>query len=93
MTDLHNVLENHVAPAPAPDLSARILAAAATQSPANDMPVQSRRPLWAGLTSVAALALAGVLFLSPGTDVDAQWETVAQDAGFGELYDWAHEEG
>ena len=49
---------------------------------------RSRTPWWIG-GAVAATLAAGVFLIQPQPDPQAEaWETLAEDAGFGDLYAW-----
>jgi len=92
-SELDRLLQTHSAPDPSPDLADRILAAAKTQTPANDTP--SRQPIWRAAMGIAAAAIIGfgVFMTVPTTDVDdtTEWEQTAENAGFSDLYAWTLE--
>jgi len=86
MTDLDTLLDANPAPSVRGSLSTQILAATETAKPAND--VATRRP-WRAIGSVAALAIAAVIFMiQPTSNPDAEWEQLADASGFSELYAW-----
>jgi hypothetical protein len=86
MNDLENILNENQAPAARASLSARILAAAETAEPAND--VQPSRPWWA-MGGMAAMAVMAAFFiLQPSTSADVEWDQIADVSGFSDLYDW-----
>ncbi len=74
-------------PAPRAGLADRIAEASVSSPPliaAND-----RKPLvWGALAGIAATLVAGVLVLVNQPSEAELWAAQADDAGFGELYDW-----
>ena len=53
---------------------------------------RNRTPWWIGGAVAAALA-AGLFFMQPQPDPQAEvWEALAEDAGFGDLYAWVEGE-
>ena len=86
MTDLETLLDQNTAPNVRGGLSARILAAADTAQPAND--VVSRRPWWA-MGGIAAVAIMAALFVvQPASEPTTDWVQIADGSGFTELYEW-----
>ncbi len=86
MSDLENILNENQAPAARSSLSARILVAAETAEPAND--VKPSRPWWA-MGGIAAMAIMAALFvMQPSTSADVEWDQIADASGFLDLYDW-----
>lgn len=91
MTDLDKLLDQNKAPDVRGSLSARILAAAETAQPANDL--ASRRPWWS-VAGVAAMAIMATLFfIQPAAEPEADWQLIADGSGFTELYAWVEGEG
>jgi len=70
MTDLDTLLDQNIAPTARESLSARILAAAETAQPAND--IASRRPWWS-IGAVAAMAVMATFFLIQGFTDLYEW--------------------
>lgn len=90
MSDLDKLLSENTAPAARSDLSARILAAASTAKPAND--VRPQRSWWK-MGGIAAMALmAAFLVLPSSSSSDDEWIQVADASGFSELYSWVEGE-
>jgi len=86
MTDLDTLLDQNTAPTVRGSLPARILAAAETAQPAND--VSSRRPWWS-LGGIAAMAImATIFFIQPTPEPTTDWVQIADGSGFTELYEW-----
>ena len=86
MTDLDTLLDQNIAPTARESLSARILAAAETAQPAND--VASRRPWWS-IGAVAAMAVMATFFLiQPASEPSTDWVQLADGSGFTDLYEW-----
>lgn len=87
MSDIETVLNENQAPVARSSLSARILAAAETVEPAND--IQPSRPWWA-MGGLAAMAVMAAFFiiqpLSASSDVE--WDQIADASGFSDLYEW-----
>lgn len=79
-------------PAPSANLADRIEAAAQTQAPlsaAND-----RKPwLWSAAAGIAATLVAGAFILTQQPSESELWAAQADQAGFGDLYEWVHSEG
>ena len=79
-------------PAPTSDLSDRIVAAAKDQAPltaAND-----RKPwIWTAAAGIAATLVAGVFIVTQQPSESELWAAQADQAGFGDLYEWVHSEG
>lgn len=90
MTDLNTLLDQNAAPSVRSSLSSRILSAAETAQPAND--VASRRPWWS-VGGVAAMAIMATLFIiQPTSDASTDWVQIADGSGFSELYEWVEGE-
>ena len=86
MTDLETLLDQNTAPHVRGSLSARILAAAETAQPAND--VAARRPWWS-MGGIAAIAVvATIFFIQPTSDPSTDWVQLADNSGFSDLYEW-----
>lgn len=86
MTDLNTLLDQNTAPSARGSLSARILTAAETAQPAND--VASKRHWWS-LGAVAAMAvMATIFFIQPASEPTTDWVQIADGSGFSELYEW-----
>lgn len=91
MRDLDTLLNENAAPTVRGSLSAQILSASKIVEPANDSPV--RRPVWA-FGGMAAMAVMAALFiLQPASDTTTDWEQIADNSGFSDLYEWVEGEG
>lgn len=90
MTELDTLLNENTAPSVRGSLSSRILTAAETVEPAND--ITERRPMWA-IGGVAAMAIMAATFLLlPSSDTPTDWEQIADGSGFSDLYEWVEGE-
>jgi len=90
MTNLDTILNENVAPKARGDLSSRILAAAQTVEPAND--VTKHRPMWA-IGGMAAIAIFAATFvILPSSEPTTDWEQIADGSGFSDLYEWVEGE-
>lgn len=91
MSNIETVLNENQAPVVRSNLSARILAAAETVEPAND--VQPSRPWWA-MGGLAAMAVMAAFFIiqplssSDGVNANVEWDQIADASGFSDLYEW-----
>lgn len=92
MTDLDKLLDTNPAPAVRTHLSARILAAAETAQPANDIEAKGRAR-WS-LAGIAAMAVMAAIFvIQPNSDPAAdEWQQIADNSGFSDLYEWVEDE-
>lgn len=91
MTDLDKLLNANPAPAVRKSLSSQILAAAETVQPAND--TISKRPWWS-LAGVAAIAVMTAVFvIQPNSTPADEWQQIADNSGFSDLYEWVEDEG
>jgi hypothetical protein len=86
MTDLDTLLDQNTAPSVSGGLSSRILAAAETVQPANDV-ISPRR--WWAAGGIAAMAVMAALFvIQPTSEPSTDWVQIADGSGFSELYEW-----
>jgi len=95
MTDLDKLLAENIAPAPRANLANEILATTQQHMPANDG--APRRKRWWAASSLAAMAaITAFLFIQPGSpsiDTEAeQWELLADNSGFADLYAWVEDD-
>ena len=90
--EMRSLFASSNVPAPASDLSDRIVAAAKDQAPltaAND-----RKPwIWTAAAGIAATLVAGVFIVTQQPSESELWAAQADQAGFGDLYEWVHSEG
>ena len=90
--EMRSLFANSEVPAPASDLADRTVAAAKDQAPlsaAND-----RKPwIWTAAAGIAATLVAGAFILTQQPSESELWAAQADQAGFGDLYEWVHSEG
>ncbi|MEL6686913.1 MAG: hypothetical protein AAFP97_04760 [Pseudomonadota bacterium] len=90
--ELTSLFADSRVPAPSADLADRIVAAAKDQAPltaAND-----RKPwIWTAAAGIAATLVAGVFVMTQQPSEAELWADQADQAGFGDLYEWVYSEG